>query len=120
MYNAPEVRAQEDSGSGASISTELLKSCDVWSFGLLVWETFLDGARFLPRSRQYEQYETRFKEGKDTLLIALLQLNGISDSSRKAKIELALRASLVLDPNDRCTMATILAIAARVDIDQPQ
>lgn len=42
-YNAPEVRAFEDSQSGAAIETSRLSACDVFSIGLLFFETLMDG-----------------------------------------------------------------------------
>ena len=42
-YNAPEVRAFEDSQSGAAIETSRLPACDVFSVGLLFFEILMDG-----------------------------------------------------------------------------
>lgn len=41
-YNAPEVPRQETT----QISPENLHKCDIWAFGLLVWEILKDGGRY--------------------------------------------------------------------------
>ncbi|WKT54228.1 Ankyrin repeat [Fusarium oxysporum f. sp. vasinfectum] len=43
LYNAPEVHDQEN----CPINQSDLHKCDVWAFGLLAWEVFLDGKEYI-------------------------------------------------------------------------
>jgi len=43
VYNAPELRSSQDKQSGSTISTTLLFACDVFSFGMLLYEIIHDG-----------------------------------------------------------------------------
>jgi serine/threonine protein kinase len=46
VYNAPEVRSHDDTQSGVAISTDLLFACDVFSFGLLLYESLHNGVEY--------------------------------------------------------------------------
>ncbi|KAH0556921.1 hypothetical protein GP486_005289 [Trichoglossum hirsutum] len=43
LYNAPEVRLGRDQQPGVAVSTDLLFACDIFSFGLLLYELIHDG-----------------------------------------------------------------------------
>jgi hypothetical protein len=45
-YNAPEVEFQDTN----KIEREALHKCDIWAYGLCVWELFADGARYFDSS----------------------------------------------------------------------
>ncbi|KAJ5660223.1 hypothetical protein N7507_006674 [Penicillium longicatenatum] len=45
LYNAPEVAAQKD----RPIPIEQLHKCDIWAFGLCVWEILADGNLYFQR-----------------------------------------------------------------------
>lgn len=45
-YNAPEVELQEI----FKIEPENLHKCDIWAYGLSIWELFADGARYFHSS----------------------------------------------------------------------
>lgn len=45
-YNAPEVRSHEDTQSGVAVDTDLLFACDVFSFGLLLYESLHNGVEY--------------------------------------------------------------------------
>jgi serine/threonine protein kinase len=43
VYNAPELRLDQDKQSGSTVSTSLMFACDIFSFGLLLYELIHDG-----------------------------------------------------------------------------
>jgi hypothetical protein len=45
-YNAPEVACQ----TTKVIASEDLPKCDIWAYGLLVWEILIDGAHYFDKS----------------------------------------------------------------------
>jgi hypothetical protein len=45
-YNAPEVTCQ----TSREISSEDLPKCDIWAYGLLVWEILKDGTCYFDKS----------------------------------------------------------------------
>jgi serine/threonine protein kinase len=45
-YNAPEVRSSDNTQSGVAVGTDLLFACDVFSFGLLLYESLHDGVPY--------------------------------------------------------------------------
>ncbi|KAF4634220.1 hypothetical protein G7Y89_g3891 [Cudoniella acicularis] len=46
LYNAPEVELQDT----CKIDRDALHKCDIWAYGLAIWEIFADGARYFDSS----------------------------------------------------------------------
>jgi serine/threonine protein kinase len=47
LYNAPEVIGLIETQSGTRIPSRMMWACDVFSYGLLIWEIFMDGRCYL-------------------------------------------------------------------------
>ncbi|KAH8646463.1 hypothetical protein BGZ60DRAFT_570650, partial [Tricladium varicosporioides] len=85
LYNAPEVQLQEVFG----IEPTLLYKCDIWAYGLLVWEIFADGKLYFSRDWEIDEMlsaQVPFCEDPDSKLGHLLtkRSNPSSSSSRAA------------------------------------
>jgi hypothetical protein len=110
LYNAPEVRCQQSSQSAAVIESKYLPACDVFSFGLLAWETFLDGQKFANDNIR-ELLETDHLA--DLRPIALEQLRACEKLSLNTRhmMESCLDMALVPDPDKRSSVQQILDCA---------
>ena len=108
-YNAPEVNSQEIT----QISPENLHKCDIWAFGLLVWEILKNGGHYfdqrwiVERSATGASNEVSVETAFDLSLIhekalAFLREMRSSDSSNGDFVKGALRAllsnTLQMDP----------------------
>ncbi|KAK4210480.1 hypothetical protein QBC37DRAFT_376971 [Rhypophila decipiens] len=106
-YNAPEVHEQDQ----YPIASDEMHKCDVWSFGLLVWETFLDGKEYfrhivdeglVPDSASEAPC---YVEHPETLLDlakkSIPRLTGHANSLRRSILCAGLAMALQVDPFQR-------------------
>ena len=45
-YNAPEIQSKDDGGSGSTVQVDVLFACDVFAFGLLLFEALQNGSPY--------------------------------------------------------------------------
>ena len=108
LYNAPEIRALEDQQGGAKVHRDLLQACDVYSLGLLIWETCSDGSRYLKR-----HLTEKILRGKlvDLRRIAIRRATSNAahlGGSETLAVVRCLQMSLAPKPRDRAAMSDIL------------
>lgn len=72
LYNAPEVQLQETFG----LEPTCLHKCDIWAYGLLVWEIFADGKKYF--NRDWER-DPRYNSQASAYQIPGSKLHRIAD-----------------------------------------
>ena len=106
-YNAPELRSNENTQSGTSFSIDMLLACDVFSYGLLLYESVHDGVEYWKVQGGH----------KSTLQYALeTRIHIQSCSAQFASSELvyfeplrnAIEISITLDPQPRRNIRLVL------------
>jgi serine/threonine protein kinase len=114
-YNAPEVRSSDNTQSGVAVGTDLLFACDVFSFGLLLYESLHDGVPYWKAHKnevptiQTALDISNFEGCEDTE-------HDQSDSTRVVCFRRAIGLSLVPLPEERRQLRPILeAIAGNTD-----
>lgn len=107
MYNAPEIKSQALGVTSSYLTFDSLKACDVYSLGLLVWESFKGGKMYC--ASNYLDGETNV-HAQDLQLLAMKELNQIPvmTANMREQIRLALVATIYENPIDRKTMEEIL------------
>ncbi|KAI9750887.1 MAG: hypothetical protein M4579_006263 [Chaenotheca gracillima] len=118
LLNAPEIR---DRSRRRPTTTEAFYQCDVYSYGLLLWELVLSGDRFctaipdLLQNRSGEELlETLNALPKDELLLCALRSLSTAHGREQSRISQTLRrllqATLRDDPDNRKTTFEIVQI----------
>jgi serine/threonine protein kinase len=107
VYNAPEIRSGDDTQSGMAISTDLLFACDVFSFGLLLYESLHDGVPY------WEAHQKRVPTMQTALDISNFRdcegtKHDQPDSIHLACFRRAISLSLVPYPEERRRLRPIL------------
>lgn len=124
LLNAPEVRPRLDLEAPMSnlVDADGAYKCDIYSFGLLVWEIILDGARFCKTlgdvisdedGGDQMVYQLNDLPKEELLLRALTSLNCRHDKDNGALVQMLralLQATLRDDPKDRKTSKEIIKI----------
>jgi serine/threonine protein kinase len=81
-YAAPEL------SHGHTLSRPALKLCDIFSFGLLVWEAILDGKHYKEGSHDWEQDDEEMSEGE-----SVVESMGVTDDGDDGDDSLGNRAT---------------------------
>jgi serine/threonine protein kinase len=107
-YNAPEVRSKGDTQSGIAVNTDILLACDLFSFGLLLFESLHNGVPYWKAQGKNEPtVETALKLGKcDWQESITLQT---SDMACIDYFRRAISLSLSLEPRERGDMKSVFA-----------
>jgi serine/threonine protein kinase len=107
LYNAPEVVGPSESQSGARIPARMMWSCDVFSYGLLIWEILMDGRCYLDAELSRVMRNRGFIALHDVGL-KRLDASVYSSDKRFSVLRLALGLCLNLDATKRPTMQVVL------------
>jgi serine/threonine protein kinase len=109
IFNAPEVR----SGRQTSTLRADHYKCDLFSYGLMVWETVQDGQRYVdPRHRENPITWLNELPKDDLLRMALLATQGLlpSDAAKVSLLQRVLESTLKDEPEDRLTVEEVLKL----------
>jgi serine/threonine protein kinase len=110
LYNPPEVRALEDQQIGARLSTDSSKACDVYAFGLLVWEACQDGSRYLERRLTEKILKGKFVDLRRIAIRKTRLRTAHLNEAESGAIERCLQYSLPPRPLDRRPMSEIVGL----------
>jgi serine/threonine protein kinase len=107
IYNAPEVIGLVESQSGTRIPARMMWSCDVFSYGLLIWEILIDGRCYLDADLVTALRDRGFVALHD---VGLQKLGVLEHSSDKQFLDLRLTlgSCLKLDATERPKMGVVL------------
>ncbi|PQE33842.1 serine threonine kinase protein [Rutstroemia sp. NJR-2017a WRK4] len=106
IFNAPEVR----SGRLTSKLRDDYFKCDIFSYGLMVWEILQDGRRYVDLSNQTDPLSWLIGLPKDDLLrLALLAVQKLlpCDASKITLLQTILESTLRDDAEDRKTIQEV-------------
>jgi serine/threonine protein kinase len=115
IYNAPEISSQEGAFVTFVLSFDQLKACDVYSFGLLVWENFKDGGLYVPAETLRTGTGSASRDWRTLALHELGQLHQLPVQVRQ-QIQTALWSTLHSQPTERKTIVELLR-SVGLDID---
>lgn len=109
IFNPQEVRQ----GKLTSTSREDHYKCDIFSYGLMVWEIVQDGRRYV--DSRHREDPTTWLNGlprDDLLRLALLATQELipADTSKITLLQKVLESSLRDDPDDRVTIREIMKL----------
>jgi serine/threonine protein kinase len=107
LYNPPEVRALEDRQLGAYVEKDQALACDVYAFGLLVWETCLDASRYLGRHLTEEILKGRLVDLRRMAIRRAKQRITHLKAETSTAIILCLQMCLAPKPCDRRPLAEV-------------
>lgn len=110
IFNAPEVRSSDNTFPTSIIDHQ---RCDIYSYGILVWEVLRNGRRFFEGNHQIETIESLSKLPKDELYRRALHTCSTIQADRiycKTVLQKVFGVSLRDDPKDRQRFTAILDI----------
>ena len=110
FYNAPEVVAQ----ISRPIPCDQLPACDIYSYGLIVWETFNTG-KFYKSSCLYNESATRgvihgmeILNDEDNLALARVFVDTLTDPGLRERLTLIFESTLTYEVSQRKCMKDII------------
>ncbi|KFY51052.1 hypothetical protein V496_08968 [Pseudogymnoascus sp. VKM F-4515 (FW-2607)] len=109
IFNPPEVRL----GKSTSMLREDHYKCDIFSYGLMVWEIIQDGRRYVdPRNREDPITWLNGLPRDDLLRLALLATHGLlpADVSKITLLQKVLESTLRDDAADRVTIREVMKL----------
>jgi serine/threonine protein kinase len=115
-YNAPEIRSKGDAQSGISVSGNLLFACDIFSFGLLLFESLHGGTPYwMCHGKNKPTLETALQIGKcdchESIILQPTNLTSVNCFRN------AISLSLILEPEKRGEMKSVFAALSGKDSD---
>lgn len=112
FYNAPEVAAQ----SSRPIPSDQLPACDVYSYGLTVWETFNKGESYKSNCSRNE-YPTQgvvlglgISSDEENLILAREFVNTLTDLDLRERLTLIFESTLTYQASQRKCIKDALLI----------
>jgi hypothetical protein len=107
IYNAPEISSSANGFGVKRLPFDGLKLCDIYSFGLLVWETIKDGALYVSAETFNAEAEGPARDWRATAIEELQELTLMSENDAQ-QIATALTSTLSPISSERKSIQSVL------------